>query len=136
MNREIELPARVSELPVLQDAVGEMLKEKNCSGKVTGQIQVSVEEIFVNIASYAYGPEGGKVRIRFGMPEDGRDFSITFMDWGRPFNPLERDDPDVALSAGSRQIGGLGIFLTKKLMDQAAYEYRDGANVLTLRKRI
>ncbi len=100
------------------------------------QIELAVEEIFVNIANYAYAPEIGRATVRVSVSDDPLTVTITFIDRGVPYDPLKRSDPDVTLSAEEREIGGLGIFMTKKVMDEVAYEYKDGQNVLTLKKRL
>ena len=102
--------------------------------KAQMQLCVAAEEIFVNIASYAYAPGTGKATVRVAIEEEPRRAIVTFLDSGTPFDPLAREDPDVTLSAEERQIGGLGIFMTKKTMDDVSYVYRDGQNVLTLKK--
>ena len=100
------------------------------------QIELAVEEIFVNIAHYAYRPQIGQATVRVEVKEEPLSVIITFIDRGVPYDPLKRSDPDVTLSAEEREIGGLGIFMTKKVMDEVAYEYKDGQNVLTLKKRL
>ena len=100
------------------------------------QIDVAVEEIFVNIASYAYGPETGQAEIRFRSEAETGTAEITFIDRGAPFDPLAKPDPDVTLPAEERQIGGLGIFMVKKSMDDVRYEYREAQNILTIRKKL
>ena len=103
---------------------------------VLNQIDLAVEEIFVNIAHYS-GSEEAEVFCDYEDRENGQGvIEISFTDSGKPFNPLERPDPDITLSAEERDIGGLGIFLTKKFMDSVAYEYKDGKNCLRFRKRI
>ena len=102
--------------------------------KVQMQIDIAVEEIFVNVAHYAYTPNVGKVKIRLEKPADSTGVDITFIDSGIPYDPLAKPDPDVTLSAEERQIGGLGIFMVKKSMDSMLYEYTDGQNILTMRK--
>ena len=99
-------------------------------------IGVAVEEIFVNIASYAYAPEKGSATVRVEVSEEPVSVTITFVDHGTPYDPLSKDDPDVTLPADAREIGGLGIFMTKQLMDDVAYEYQDGKNILTLKKNL
>lgn len=101
------------------------LKEKN-------MIEVAVEEIVTNIASYAYGGAHGKATVRASSDSGG--LTVTVIDGGLPYDPLKKEDPDVTLPAEKRGIGGYGIFLVKKIMDRVAYEYRDGKNVLTMRK--
>ena len=95
---------------------------------------MAVEELFVNIASYAYAPDTGTAEI--GVDVSGGVAETTFADSGIPYNPLKKKDPDVALSAEEREIGGLGIFMVKKTMDEMRYCYRDGQNLLTIRKKI
>ena len=104
--------------------------------KVQMQIDVAVEEIFVNIASYAYEGKDGQAEIRFDFRAEDSTAVITFIDQGAPFDPLAKEDPDTGLSAEERQIGGLGIFIVKKSMDKVLYKYEDGCNILTLEKVI
>ena len=112
------------------------LEKADCSMKAQMQIDVAVEEVFVNIAHYAYAPGQGSATIRVQPDEENRSVAITFIDGGIPYDPLAKPDPDVTLSAEERQIGGLGIFMVKKSMDDVRYEYRDGQNVLTIVKRL
>jgi len=114
--------------------VDEQLDLIDCPMKSRMQVQIAAEEIFVNIASYAYQPGTGKADILVETAKDPRSVTITFKDRGVPYNPLAKEDPDISLSAEDRPIGGLGIFMTKKSMDEMKYEYRDGQNVLTIRK--
>ncbi len=110
------------------------LENADCPLKVMYLIDIAAEEIFVNIASYAYGPEGGKAAIEIELEDEPKTAVITFRDSGIPYNPLEKEDPDITLSAEERQIGGLGIFMVKKSMDSVIYDHSDGQNVLTIRK--
>ena len=114
--------------------VAEQLDLIDCPMKSRMQVQIAAEEIFVNIASYAYQPGTGKADILVETAKDPRSVTITFKDRGVPYDPLAKEDPDISLSAEDRPIGGLGIFMTKKSMDEMKYEYRDGQNVLTIRK--
>ena len=100
------------------------------------QIDVAIDELFTNIASYAYAPETGKATVRIETEEDPRAAVITFIDRGRPYNPLLAEEPDITLSAEERRIGGLGIFIARKTMDDMRYEYRDGQNILRIKKLI
>ena len=113
--------------------VNSFLEKAGCPAKAVMQIDIAVEEIFVNIANYAYAPGRGRAEIGVGIRGE-RTAEITFSDSGIPYDPLKKEDPDVTLPAGERQIGGLGIFMTKRIMDETEYEYRDGKNILTLRK--
>ncbi len=116
--------------------VDEQLDLIDCPMKSRMQVQIAAEEIFVNIAHYAYTPLSGSATVRVEFFENPMSVSITFMDHGVPYDPLAHREPDVALSAAEREIGGLGIFMTKKIMDDVAYEYRNGQNILTLKKNL
>ncbi len=133
---ELELEAAIERLPELQTFVAEHLEEIGCPMKAQMQIAIAVEEIFVNIASYAYAPAVGAANVRMTVSKAPPAVAITFTDSGKPFDPTKMEDPDVALAAESREVGGLGIFMTKKFMDEVTYEYRDGKNVLTLKKKL
>lgn len=131
---EITVAADLDSLnDVLAFVDGEM-ERAGCSMKLMTQVDMAVEEIFVNIARYAYHPEAGEASVRCEAGGDPFQIVVGFADRGRPFNPLDREDPDVTLDAEARQLGGLGILMAKKLMDDIQYEYRDGQNILTLRK--
>lgn len=134
--RELKIQALVEKLPEVAEFVDIELEKLDCNMKVQMQIDVAVEEIFVNIANYAYQPDVGDATIIFDTVDDGKTVSITFKDSGVPYNPLEKEDPDITLSGEQRPIGGLGIFMVKKSMDKVLYEHKDGQNVLTLLKSI
>ena len=133
---EIEIEAKGDNLPKVLSFVETHLDNIGCMPKVSMQVSIAVEEIFVNIANYAYAPEVGKVTVKVEISEDPVAIIITFMDNGKPFDPTKKNDPDISLSADERDIGGLGIFMTKKIMDDVTYEYVDGKNILTLKKGI
>ncbi len=133
---ELEVEAVRDNLEEVQAFVNEQLEAGGCPKKAQMQIGLAVEEIFINIASYAYTPEQGKTTVRVEVSENPVTVTITFVDHGIPYDPLAKEDPDVTLSADERQIGGLGIFMTKKIMDNIAYEYKDGQNILTLKKHL
>ncbi len=130
---ELVLPARTENLTAFQDFADERLGE-DCPFRTKMQIELVVEEIFINIASYAYAPGEGDAAMQVERSEDPAAVTITFRDRGVPYDPLQREDPDVNAMAEARQIGGLGIFLTKQLMDEVRYEYTGGQNVLTMKK--
>ncbi|MBR4212079.1 MAG: ATP-binding protein [Oscillibacter sp.] len=110
------------------------LEAHDCSPKAQTQLDIAVDELFTNIASYAYGAETGEAVIEMEFPDGFAE--ITFRDWGTPYNPLARPDPDVTLPAEERQIGGLGIYMVKKSMDAVSYRYEDGQNILTVRRKL
>lgn len=133
---ELELDASIDNLHRVFAFVDERLEAMDCPPKTQMQIDIAVEEIFTNIAFYAYAPGSGTAKVRFEKKADPAAAVITFLDRGIPYDPLSKEDPDVALAAESREIGGLGIFMTKKLMDDVSYEYKDGQNILTLKKNL
>ena len=133
---ELEIDADEEKLQEVQTFVDEHLEAADCPMKAQMQINVAVEEIFVNIASYAYVPGKGKAKLRVEVSEEPVSVSITFIDQGIPYDPVAREDPDVSLPAANREIGGLGIYMTKKIMDDVVYEYKDGQNILTLKKKL
>ncbi|MBR7041822.1 MAG: ATP-binding protein [Clostridia bacterium] len=112
------------------------LEQADCPMKAQMQTCVAAEEIFVNIASYAYPDSDGSATVKIDISGEAKTAEITFIDRGIPYDPLAKADPDVTLSAEERGIGGLGIFMTKKLMDAVTYEYKDGQNMLTLKKQL
>lgn len=99
-------------------------------------LEMVVEELYTNIASYAYGTQTGIVTVECSARQKPRELKVTFMDRGMPYNPLEHEEPDISAPIEERQIGGNGILMAKKMMDDIQYEFRDGANVLTVRKQI
>ena len=128
--------ADVNELQRVLNFVEGCVQEIDCSPKALMQINVSVEEIFVNIAHYAYSGKIGEAVIEVEIDDEPKTVTITFIDRGVKYDPLAKPDPDVTLSVKDRQIGGLGIFMTKKFMDELSYEYRDGQNVFAMKKNL
>jgi anti-sigma regulatory factor (Ser/Thr protein kinase) len=134
--KELKIEARTENLNQVMAFVDESLEEAGCSMKVQMQIDIAVEEVFVNIAHYAYTPDTGDAVLRVELQENPRAVSITFEDRGVPYDPLAKPDPDISQSLRNRQRGGLGIFMTKQYMDGVEYQYRDGQNILTLVKKL
>lgn len=134
--KEITVPASLEELDRVTDFVNEQLEAEGCLPKTRLQIDIAVEEIFVNIAHYAYHPEVGRATVRCQVGGDPLQVTIQFLDSGKPYNPLQKEDPDITLSAEERREGGLGIYMVKKSMDDIAYDYVEGKNVLTIKKNI
>jgi len=134
--RELTLQATVDNIETVTDFVNEYLDEVECSLKVQMQIAVVIDEIFSNIAHYAYTPSVGDVTVSVMVNKETKVLMLSFADSGVAYNPLVKEDPDVTLSAEERQIGGMGIFMVKKLMDDITYEYVEGRNVLTVWKKI
>lgn len=130
----LTVEAKTENLDKVLAFVENRLEEADCSVKVRTQICVAAEEIFVNIASYAYSPGTGEAVI--GVSADGETAVIEFRDRGIPFDPLAKADPDVTLPAEERGIGGLGIYMVKKTMDEVLYRFENGENILTIRKKL
>ena len=133
--KTLKISADVDNLDSVTGFVDSHLEDVGCPLKFQMQIDVAVEEIFVNIASYAYEGKEGMAEIFFDIDSEKKAV-ITFVDGGVPYDPLKKADPDVTLSADERQIGGLGIFMVKKTMDDMIYEYKDEKNRLTLVKKL
>ncbi len=133
---ELDIEALRENLPEVQTFVDERLDAVCCPPKDKVRIGVAVEEIFVNIANYAYSPEKGRAIVRVEVSGNPVTVTITFIDHGVPYDPLAKEDPDVTLRADERQVGGLGIFMAKQIMDELAYEYKDGQNILILKKTL
>ena len=127
---ELRVKATDESMQAVNDFVHSVLPS-DCDEMILNQIDLAVEEIFVNIAHYS-GSEEAVINCSF----ENRVLEICFSDSGVPFNPLDKADPDLTLNAEEREIGGLGIFLTKKFMDSVAYEYKDGMNHLKINKKI
>lgn len=134
MQKEITLAAKLDNLETAQSFFDELLEEHDCPMRELFQIDVSVEEIFVNIANYAYPGAEGEATLMVEYAEDPRRIIMTFIDQGIAFNPLDKKDADVTLSAEEREIGGLGILMVKKNMTEMKYRRENDCNVLTLIK--
>lgn len=133
---EITIQARLDQLDKVLSFLEEQLEQYGCTMKQQMQIAVAVEEIYVNIAHYAYPEKEGFVAIWIGVEEEPLQAVITFCDEGIPYNPLLRENPDITLSLEERGIGGLGIYLVRKTMDDVIYTFHEGKNMLTLKKKI
>ena len=134
--KELTIEAAVENIDVVNDFVADELKALGCPKKAQIQIRIAIDELFGNIAKYAYSPDVGKATVRFEVEEAPLSVIITFIDNGKPFNPLKQADPDIHLSAPERNEGGLGIFLVKKTMNLVEYEYKNGQNILKIKKNI
>ena len=134
--QEMTLSAVIESIPQVTAWIDEALENLACPMKAQMQIDVAIDEIFGNIAHYAYPDQPGMATVQYDFDEASRLFSITFLDRGIPFDPLKQIDPDTSLGVEEREIGGLGIFLVKKTMDDISYQYRDGCNILCLKKTI
>ena len=132
--KELTIEALLDNLETVQSFVEQVLEEADCPIKTLMQISVAVEEIFVNIAQYAYVPGNGMATVAVELSDEKDAVILRFTDQGIPYDPLAREDPDITAPAADRQIGGLGIYMTKQLMDEIEYEYSSGKNILTMKK--
>jgi len=134
--KEWTFEASIDRIPWLTEQVDGLLESLDCPMRAQMQIDVAIDELLANIASYAYGTGKGEVTVRFDFEPGDRTVVLTFIDSGVPYDPLAKPDPDVTLEVDKRSVGGLGIFLVKKTMDDMTYARLDGRNVLTIHKRI
>ena len=133
---ELTVEAKIENIEAVTDFVNEQLEALDCPMKAQMQIDIAIDELFSNIAHYAYNPEIGQATVRVEVTQDPLAVVITFIDNGVPYDPLAKADPDTTLSAEERDIGGLGIYMVKKSMDEITYDYKDGQNILKIKKRI
>ena len=129
----LRVPAEDGRLYEVLDFVEERLRAGGCPQAVILRLQVVVEELFVNVAHYAYPQGKGEAEIIITVRSGNA--VLTLVDSGVPYDPLAKPDPDVTLSADERPIGGLGIFMVKKFVDDIRYEYQKGQNIVTVKKR-
>jgi anti-sigma regulatory factor (Ser/Thr protein kinase) len=135
MNKII-VPAKIENLHNVLNFVSKQLNSVDYIMKARLQLELSIEEAYVNIANYAYEAEEGEVVICSKIDENPLEITIQFIDCGIPYNPLKNEDPDISLETKEKEIGGLGIFLIKKNVDHIAYEYKDRKNILTIKKKL
>ncbi len=134
--KELELDALRENLPTVLAFVDEQLETIECPMDTQVTIDIAVEELFVNIASYAYESGVGNAVIQVDILHDPLSVIITFIDSGMEYNPLAKEDPDITLPLHERKKGGLGVYMVKQSMDDVTYEYKDGKNILTIRKTL
>lgn len=134
--KELTVDATVDNIASVTDFVDEQLEAFGCPVKTKMQIDIAIDELFGNIAHYAYKPDVGTATVRVEVKENPLAVIITFIDHGVQYDPLSAEEPDTTLSAQERKIGGLGIYIVKKSMDEITYEYKDGQNILKIKKYI
>ena len=135
MNK-LTVPAKIENLQKVMDFLGDQLDSVDYVMKARLQLELSIEEAYVNIVNYAYGSAEGEVIIYCDVDESPLKVTMQFVDYGVPYNPLKNGDPDISLDAEEKEIGGLGIFLIKKNVDDISYEYCNGKNILTICKKL
>ena len=130
----LRIPAKLEGMDVVLGFVSYLLDLNGAAPKARKQLRMAMEELYVNVALYAYAGGDGWAELRGDV--EGGIATFRLIDAGKPFDPLAKEDPDIELSGEERGIGGLGIFMVKSMVDEINYEYSDGCNRLTLRKRI
>ena len=136
INKELTVEALMENMNEVMAFVDEQLEAFDCPMRIQAPIDVAVEELFINIASYAYAPDTGPATVRVEVREKPLSVIITFLDNGVPYDPLAGADPDLDAEVEDRQIGGFGIFMVKNSMDDVTYEYKNGQNILTIKKHL
>lgn len=134
--KEITVEATTGNIPKVAAFVDEELERLDCAPKANMQIDVCIDELVANVAHYAYGSGTGDVTVCLGFDEEQRIFSLTFVDAGVPFDPCNVPEPDISLPLEERPIGGLGLLMVRKMMDEMRYRREGEHNVLTVYKRI
>ena len=134
--KELTITATVENIETVTEFVNEQLEALDCPMKAQMQIDIAIDELFGNIAHYAYHPEVGNATVRVEVTEEPLAVIVTFIDKGMPYDPLRAAEPDITLSAEERNLGGLGIYMVKKSMDEITYEYKDGKNILSIKKKL
>ncbi len=132
----ITLPATIKSIEFATDFLVGMLERAACPMRAQTQLCIALDELMSNVARYAYVRSKGDITLSVEILDDPRRVVVTLTDSGIPYDPLQKEDPDVSLSADERGIGGLGIFIVKRSMDELSYEYKDGKNVVTIVKKI
>lgn len=134
--KELTIAATVENIGAVTDFVDAQLEALDCPMKALMQINIAIDELFGNIAHYAYNPDVGEATVRVEVEEEPLSVIITFIDGGVPYDPLQAAEPDTTLSAEERALGGLGIFMVRKSMDEITYRYENGRNILSIRKTL
>ena len=134
--KEMNIEATLENITTVTAWVDEQLESLDCPMKAQMQIDIAIDELFSNIARYAYNPETGPATVRIEVVEEPLAVVITFIDKGVPYDPLKKEDPNTKLPIEEREEGGLGIYMVKKTMDDITYEYVDGQNILKIKKNL
>lgn len=133
----LAVDADVDEIDAVTGFIDELLEDIPFDPEARAQLDIAVEEIFVNISRYAYGEGTGQVTVRGSVTaEPPHTVTLAFEDGGKAFNPLERKAPDLTPAVRRHQVGGLGIFLARSMSDAIGYERREGKNILTVKKKL
>lgn len=132
---KINLPAKIENMERLIDFILENIKKYNSDKKFLYQMQLASEEIIVNVINYAYPDKEGDIIIEMEINEQNKEITIKIIDWGLHFDPLQKEDPDINVEIENRNIGGLGVYMVKNIMDELKYERIEGKNILLMKKK-
>ena len=133
---KLRIEAKKENLNMMIDFIVDKYSEKVTDKKAINKMRVVSEEALLNIINYAYPDKNGELEICYEYDESGNFIEIRIIDEGKPFNPLEQEKPELHTAVEDRQIGGLGIYMIKQIMDKVDYERKDQQNILTLIKHI
>lgn len=133
---QITLPALTENIECATDFLNEILEKEGCSTRIQTQLDIVLDELMSNVARYAYTPDIGDVTLSVDILDEPKRVVLTLTDSGVPYDPLEKEDPDITLTAEERKIGGLGIFIVKKTMDTIKYAYKNKQNIVTIIKNL
>lgn len=133
--KELTIDATIPNIETVTDFVNKELEALGCPLKAQMQIDIAIDELFSNISNYAYNPETGPATVQIEVSKDPLAVILTFMDNGIPYDPLKRQDPNTTAPLEERDTGGLGIYIVKQSMDDISYEYRNGMNILKIKKK-
>jgi len=128
---QIKLPAVLENLTQFIESVSDCARAQGFGQKRLSQIEVAMDEALVNIVHYSYPDKSGDAEVVCSIDDKNR-FIIEIMDWGLPFNVLSLDEPDLISDISERKVGGVGVFIIRKLMDDVKYRYEDNKNILVL----
>ncbi len=134
--KHVTIPADIKKIPEAISPILEALEKAGADHKAAYKIEMALDELLTNVASYAYGQGSGNIDIDYEVSEDPKAITISIVDSGKAFNPLEAEDPDITTPLAERRAGGLGLFIVKKTMDEIDYKRENGKNVLTFKKTI
>ena len=135
MNK-LTVPAKIENLQKVMDFLDDQLNSVDYVLKARLQLELSIEEAYVNIVNYAYGSEEGEIIICCNVDENPLKVTMQLIDYGKPYNPLKSEYSDISQGTEEKKIGGLGIFLIKHNVDDISYKYLDGKNILTIQKKL
>ena len=134
---KINISAKKEYVERAVDSIVEFIISNNGDFKIANKIQIALEETLVNVASYAYEDKIGDIEIDYEIvDEPNKTLIVTIIDSGIEFDPLAKEDPNIVSFYEQKKIGGLGIFITKQIMDEVSYQRKDNKNILVLKKAL